>query len=195
MFSLYLFALIIGGGLLLFSLLGGSDHHGGDLGHHGDLHHADLHHGNPVQWLSLRTLIYFLFVFGGVGVVLSKSWSAATAPFVFLLAAAAGVGIGAAVSATFAYLRRTDSGVRDTDDSFVGLAGKLTIPIASGGAGKVLVARGDRTFELLARAYDKASGSPSDWKNVIVVEMVRGIALVAPLDDPSVQELASLNQP
>jgi hypothetical protein len=30
---------------------------------------------------------------------------------------------------------------------------------------------------------------------VIVVEMVRGIALVAPLDDPSVQELASLNQP
>lgn len=112
MFPLYLFALIIGGGLLLLSLFG-SDSHGHDV-------HHDLHGGNPVQWLSLRTVIYFLFVFGGVGAVLAKTWHSAAAPLVFLLAAAAGVGVGAGVGAVFNYLRKTDSGGRSSDDSFIG---------------------------------------------------------------------------
>lgn len=189
MFSLYLFALIIGGGLLLFSLFGGADHHDGDVGHH-----VASHGENPVQWLSLRTLIYFLFVFGGVGAVLAKAWPAAAAPIVLLLSAAAGLGVGAAVSHAFAYLRRTDSGTRESDDSFIGLTGRLTLPIGAAGLGKVLVTRGDRSFELLARPFADAEGNPQLWQAVIVVEMERGTASVAPLDDPSVRELASLNQ-
>ena len=57
MFSLYLFALLLGGGLLLFSLLGGDSDSDVDA----------FDSGNPMQYLSLRTLTYFLFVFGGVG--------------------------------------------------------------------------------------------------------------------------------
>ena len=196
MFALYLFALILGGGLLLFSLFGGDGHHhGGDAGHHDlqvdDPGHADLH-GNPVQWLSLRTVIYFLFVFGGVGAALSKSWPGAAAPLIAVLATAAGAGVGAAVSATFAYLRKTESGAHDGDESFIGLSGQVTLPFGEGGAGKVLVTRGARTFELLARPFGGASGDPRHWKAVVVMEMQRGTAMVAPVDDPAARDFALL---
>lgn len=189
MFMLYVFALAVGGGLLAFSAFGDADHH-----HHGPLDHAG-EHGPAAQWLSLRTLTYFLFVFGGTGAALSRFWPVATAPLVFVVALLAGVAVGATVTAAFNYLRRSESGHREGDDSFVGLSGRVTLPIAVGGAGKVVVTRGDRTFELLARAYDRASGPSTSWNDVIVVEMERGTALVAPLDDPAVRELASLTPP
>lgn len=185
MFTLYLFALLVGGALLLFSLFG-SDAHDTDVSH-------DLHLHNPVQWLSLRTAMYFLFVFGGVGAVLSKSWPAAAAPLVLVLALVAGVGVGGAVSAAFAYLRRTNSGDRDSEDSFVGMSGRMTLPFGHASGGKVLVSRGDRTFELSAQPFDQAGGDPAAWRNVVVMEMRRGVAIVAPADDPLVRELSLLN--
>jgi hypothetical protein len=185
MFALYLFALAVGGAMLLFSLVGGD-------GHDHDLAHGLGGH-NPLQWLSLRSLMYFLFVFGGVGAVLSRTWPAGAAPVVLLLSTGAGLTVGAAVSAAFAYLRRTDSGSRDSDDSFVGLTGRMTLPFGQSGIGKVLVGRGDRTFELLARPFDRAGGDPSAWQSVVVMEMHRGTAVVAPSDDPAVREISALN--
>lgn len=190
MFTLYLFSLIIGGGLLAFSVFGGHDSHH-DVGHVG---HHDFHGHNPVQWLSLRTLTYFLFVFGGVGAILTKTWNAATMPLVLLLSVAAGVGLGWLVGMAFNYLRKTDSGASDSDDTFVGLPGSVTLPIGSGGMGKVLVQRGDRTYELLARPLDAAAKGASKWKSVIVAEMKGGTALVTPSDDPAYKEIASVNQ-
>ncbi|MGH7637892.1 MAG: hypothetical protein ACREOK_09595 [Gemmatimonadaceae bacterium] len=188
MFSLYLFALIVGGALLLFSLFGGSEHSDSDLGHDG------AH--SPAQWLSIRTAIYFLFVFGGIGTILTLTWPPATMPLILGISVAAGVGIGAAVSAAFAYLRKTESGYRSGDESFIGLSAVVTLPIGPGRVGKVLVRRGDRTFELLAQPYDRTAGSepPAAWKEVIIIEMARGTAVVAPVDDPAVRELASVNQ-
>lgn len=185
MFTIYLFALLVGGALLLFSLFG-SDAHDSDVSH-------DLHVHNPVQWLSLRTAMYFLFVFGGVGAVLSKTWPAGTWPIVLVLSTGAGLGVGAAVATTFAWIRRTSSGDRDSDDSFVGLTGRMTLPFGHGAAGKVLVARGDRTFELLAQPLEGGVGDPPAWRSVVVVEMRRGIAIVTPADDPRVREFSLLN--
>lgn len=188
MFSLYLFALIVGGALLLFSLFGGSEHSDADFSHDGG--------HSPAQWLSIRTLMYFMFVFGGVGAILTRTWSPGTAPIVLGIALLAGAGVGTAVSAAFRYLRRTDSGHRDSDDSFIGLTARVTVPLDAGRPGKVMVSRGDRTFDLLAQPYDKAAGATplSDWKDVIIVEMARGTAIVAPVDDPAVRELASVTQ-
>jgi hypothetical protein len=187
MFMLYLFALIVGGGLLLFSLFGDSDGHdthvSGDAGHPGDAGH----------WFTLRSAIYFLFVFGGVGSILSRTWHAATAPLVFALSLVAALGVGAAVSAAFKYLRTTDSGTRDSDDSFIGLPGQMILPFGGGGTGKVLVSRGDRTFELLARPFAGSAGDPRSWKAVVVLEMQRGNAIVAPANDPAVREISALN--
>jgi MFS family permease len=187
MFSLYLFALVVGGGLLLFSLIGGHDGHG-------DVGHDDLHGHDAVKFLSLRTLTYFLFVFGGVGAVLAKTWHWAAAPLVFALAVAGGLVVGGAASLAFGYLRKTDSGHRDSDDSFIGLTGRVTVPVGGSGVGKVLVTRGDRTFELLARPLESAAKGTGSWSSVIIVEMSRGTAIIAPVDDPAVREITSLGQ-
>jgi membrane protein implicated in regulation of membrane protease activity len=179
MLAIYLFAAALGGGLLAFSLLGGHDGSADDPGH-GD---------NPFDFLSIRTLTYFLFVFGGVGAVLTWSWRSAASPLILLLATASGLVIGALVAATFGYLRRTDSGAHDGEESFVGLTARVTLPIANGGIGKILVRRGDRTFELMARPHDQeAAAAAADWTSVIVVEMNRGTAMIAPLDDPALIE-------
>ncbi|MGZ8797446.1 MAG: hypothetical protein ACXW2F_08880 [Thermoanaerobaculia bacterium] len=184
MLSLYLFALLVGGGLLVAAMLGGGDHgHDGDIGH--DVAHPGGH-GNAAQFLSLRTLTYFMFVFGGVGAVLTWQWDVGGI-LILALAAVAGLGVAAVTAASFEYLRRTDSGGRDSEDSFVGLSGRVVVPITSG-MGKVQVVRGDRTFELLARPLDSSAGDMSTWKSVIVVEMSRGTALVTPIDDPLLQQ-------
>lgn len=183
MFTLFLFAMVVGGALLLVSALGGDSDDGG------------ISHGSPgaFEWLSLRTLTYFLFVFGGVGAVLSRSWADAAAPLVFGMALAAGIAVGAAASLTFGYLRRTGSGDRDTDESFVGLTGHVSLPIPAQGTGKVMVGRGDRAFELLARPLDGVAGDSASWQSVVIVEMRRGVAFVAPSDDPRVRDISLLN--
>jgi membrane protein implicated in regulation of membrane protease activity len=185
MLSLYLFALLVGGGLLVASMLGGGDH--SHAGHDGDIGHDVGGHGNAAQFLSLRTITYFMFVFGGVGAVLTWKWDVAGI-LILALAAVAGLGVAAITAASFEYLRRTDSGGRDSEDSFVGLSGRVVVPIPSGGIGKVQVVRGDRTFELLARPLDDNAAGMSTWKSVIVVEMKRGTALVMPIDDPLLQQ-------
>ncbi|HWL38832.1 MAG TPA: hypothetical protein VNO75_01245 [Gemmatimonadaceae bacterium] len=185
MLSLYLFSLLVGGGLLIAAMVGGGDHgHDGQIGH--DVAHLGGN-GNAAEFLSLRTLTYFLFVFGGVGSVLTWRWDAADV-LIFALAALSGLGVAAVAAASFGYLRRTDSGYRDSEDSFVGLSGRVVVPITSGGMGKVQVVRGDRTFELLARPLDATAGGVSSWKSVIVVEMSHGTALVTPIDEALLQD-------
>ena len=186
MLMVYTFALVVGAGLLIFSMMGDASEH--------DLHvgHGDVH-SNPFEWLSLRSVIYFLFVFGGVGGVLTMTWHKATSPLILVLATVAGLGVGSLVSATFAYLRKTGSGDRQSDESFLGLTGTVTVPFGTGGTGKVLVARGDRTFELLARPFDPARDDARMWKTVVVLDMQRGVAVVAPPEDPAARDMMSLN--
>lgn len=187
MFSLYVFSLVVGGGMLLFSVVGQ------DVDDVGDAHAGHGHDAFKV--LSLRTLGYFLFGFGAVGTMLAKLWSSAAAPLVFVVALGTGLAVGAAVSLVFRYLAQTESGVREGDESFIGLTGRVTVPISSGsGIGKVLIERGGRTFELMARPLETAEQPPAKWKSVIVVEMHRGTALVAPVDDPAVREISTLGQ-
>jgi hypothetical protein len=181
MLPLYLFSLLVGGILLAVAAFGG------DHGHHGAGDpHAD--HENGAKFLSLRTLTYFLFVFGGVGSALTWAWKGAASIVVVPLAFVSGVAIAGVVGFTFRYLSRTESGARDTEESFVGLSATVVLPIGAGGLGKVVVQRGDRAYELVARPLDAGAPGSTSWKSVVVVEMNRGTALVAPLDMPALNE-------
>lgn len=184
MLSLYLFSLLVGGVLLAVAAFGGDHGH-----HHGaDLHDGHLHGEGVAKFLSLRTLTYFLFVFGGVGAALSWGWKGVGSLVVFPIALVAGLAVGGLVGFTFRYLARTESGARDGEDSFVGLSGKVVLPIGERGMGKVLVQRGDRVYELTAKPLDASAEGSMSWKSVIVVEMNRGTALVAPLDETALTE-------
>ncbi len=181
--SLFWFSLILGGGFLALSMF--SDVLDLDVDElDGDSGHGDSGHGDAAKILSLRNLTYFLFGFGAVGVGLDWLWRGERV----LLAAAIAVPVGAAsallASLAFAWVRRNEAGEREAEDSFVGLRGRITLPIAPDHAGRVMVRRGEREFELRARAFEADAGGADGWMDVVVVDMDAGTALVTPADSP-----------
>jgi membrane protein implicated in regulation of membrane protease activity len=175
MVTIYWFALIVGGGMLAASLFGdlfGADNTDVDGG--GD--------SQAVKILSLRNVTYFLFAAGATGLVLSR---VSPLPAAGTAVIAAGVGMAGAAAAALVlnYVQRTGSGERTAEDSFVGCTGRLTLPFAADHAGRVMIRRGDREFELRARPFDAESTAARIGTSIIVVEMDGGTALVAPMGE------------
>lgn len=183
MAALYWFALILGAGLLLFSLVGDAD--GGadgvdvDVGVDGV--DADGGHGHGYEILSIRTITYFLFGLGATGVLLGLT----TTGSLVRLATSLSVGLvsGGLSAAAFQWLGRTQSGVLQEDDSLIGLVGTVTLPLSRHGTGKIEVERSGRSLELLARPFERGDAEPESWTSVVVVDIDRGTALVTPYTD------------
>lgn len=144
-------------------------------GHGGEAH--------PIRILSLRTITYFLFGFGAVGVLLNFGWHGER-PFSTLLAS---LGVGAVTAAAsvliFGWLRSTEAGTHEDETSFVGLPARVILPLGPGHSGRILVRRGIREYELSARPFETEESDSRVWKDVIIVDMREGTALVAPFDE------------
>ncbi|HEX7122703.1 MAG TPA: hypothetical protein VF178_10075 [Gemmatimonadaceae bacterium] len=179
MTAFYWFAFVVGTGMVLFSLL--ADH--GDGGHGVDAH-ADAvdHAGDGFKILSLRNATYFLFAFGVSGVLLTWLWGGSRSLLTAAVALGCGVAGGTLSRLIFGWLKRSESGQLPDDSSWIGATGHVTLPLSSEGTGKVLVTRGQRELELLARPFDEAAHEPERWTSIMVVEMRQGVALVAPAD-------------
>jgi len=131
---------------------------------------------------SIRTLFYSLFGFGSVGTFLTFVWGGA--PFLTVaFAVASGLASGAVINSAFAYVKRSESGMLETEATYAGLQGRITLPLRLGGGGKVVVERGGRRVELRALPHASGRGDPSTWKDVFIVEMEKGVARVAPIDE------------
>ena len=196
MYAAYLFSVVLGGGLLLMSLLGGLL--GGDaveleLEAEIDIDidmdvdvdvDSDLGHA-AAKILSIRTLTYTLFGFGAVGWLLSRGGFAPEATSTITYAVIGGLISGTLVNRAFGYLRGTETGMIEQDESFVGLAGEVTLRLGDGSAGSVAIEQGDRrhTLRALPHASVQTGAPPEEWHNVVVVEMKDGVAYVAPSDD------------
>ncbi len=131
---------------------------------------------------SIRTLFYSLFGFGSVGTLLTYVWSGSplvTAGFAIF----SGVTSGALINAAFGYVKRSESGMVQAEASYAGIQGRVTLPIRPETPGRVVVERGGRRVELRALPHPSAEGDPSTWKSVFVVEMEKGVARVAPIDE------------
>jgi hypothetical protein len=175
--TLYTFALVVGVGMYLFSIFSDVHHHVDIGGAHGLDHHHD---SEGFQILSMRNATYFLFAFGVSGVLLRWMWQGEKSLLTALLATTVGIAGGAISAFTFGWLRKTESGGLPTDRSWVGLPGRVTIPLTSGGTGKILVNRSGHEQELLARPFEPDAPLPERWTDVLVIEMQSGVALVAP---------------
>lgn len=184
MLTIYSFAMVLGGALLLISVIGGDS---SDLDVDGDL---DLDGGldtdggadaAAAKLLSFRSATYGLFGFGATGAVLTALGIGT--PISLGTAAAAGIAAIVLVNTTFGYLKRTDSGARPGDETLVGLAGRVTLPMSARSAGTVVVERAARQVRLRALPHTSASGDPSGWTQVVVVDMDGDTALVVPLED------------
>jgi hypothetical protein len=213
MFALYVFSLVLGGGFLALSLMGGLFGAHGDLGGdagglHGDLgghvdagalgghlhvhagasgghgHDAGSHGGVAAKIFSVRTIAYSLFGFGAVGTSLTLLWAGGTPLVAGALAVGTGLLSGSLINLAFAWVRRSEAGELEAEEEWEGHTGRVTLPIAGSG-GLVVVEKAGRSMALRALPHASAldRGDPSKWKSVVVVEMEHGVARVAPLDD------------
>lgn len=185
---LYLFALIVGGGLLGASiLLGGSDGDAdvgdteADLGGDPDL---AVQAGFPSflsSFLSLRFWTFFSAFFGLTGLtlrlLLHSVWLELPAAIVAGTAAAAGA------AAVFRALSRDTGGETVSSRDYIGKTARVVVPIGTDSVGKVRVRVKGQSVDLLATGVD-----PEDFRGreeVLIVEMEGPRARVARLQDPS----------
>ena len=211
MTSIFLFALILGGGLLAVSLLGDL-FGGGDVDLDGDFDGLDAELGadvdadlgggvdagevgstlavgdaptdlaSAIRIFSIRNLTYFLFAFGGIGWLLVRFGPALPMAAITALALLGGLSAAGLAALLFGWLRATDSGGQADEASFVGCEGRVLLPVGHGKMGQVVVRRGDREHELRALPFDDRAGSPERWLKVIVIEMDGGTARVSPIE-------------
>lgn len=192
MLSAYLFSLVLGGGFLLLSLLSGEggeadvdvdfdvdvDIDAGEIGTGEVDASSDAAAG---KIFSFRGLIYALFGFGATGTILTQLG------FSFLptlLAALVGGFLSSAlVTSVFNYLRRTDSGARLDDVTFIGAPGRVVLPLAEAAPGAVVVERAGREIRLRALPHGTGEGDPREWRRIMVVEVDGGVARVVPLKE------------
>jgi hypothetical protein len=184
MSTLYWFAMVVGVGMYLFSVF--ADVSGdADVGVDGDLDvggHGHAHGVDGYQILSLRNATYFLFAFGVTGVALRWLWGGGRGLLTAGLAISVGL-LGAMMSSlVFGWLRKSESGNMPGDQTWIGAAADVVLPLVPDGTGKVYASRGGRTQELLARPFDAGAEHPERWTSVLILDIKDGIALVAPHD-------------
>jgi len=147
MVALYIMSLIVGGGLLVLSLVAG-----GEVGE-AEAFEGGGSEGSPGSALPLASMFFwtfFLAFFGLTGVLLSLLAGGAGTVLTVLLAVGMGVGAGLIASHVLRGLGRSevDSSVRPTD--LVGRLGRVVVPVGKEQPGKIRVELKGRTVELLA---------------------------------------------
>ncbi len=144
------------------------------------IHDVDASHA-AAKIFSIRTITYSLFGFGAVGTLRTFVWPSSSSILTLVLAVVTGLLSGALINAAFGWVRRSESGALEGESSYAGLTGRVRLPIA-GSSGTVVVEKGGRWVELRALPHPSAvgEGDPADWTSIFVVEMRKGVAMVAP---------------
>ena len=164
-FYLYLSGVIVGGVAVGASLFGG-DADGDGL--------ADGM--RALALLRLRALFFFAFFFGLAGLLGSALMGSLAA-----LLTALGTGAVCAFLGDWSLSRLTASTADSSleSDDLIGLEAEVTVPIATGGTGKISGTIQGRTIELLARGANELDHlNPGD--RVLVIEVRDGVAVVDP---------------
>lgn len=193
MLAAYIFSLVVGGGLLALNLFGDFLDSDVDADAGIDLDgDADAISGGSeiARLLSLRSLVYALFGFGGAGLVLHLIWAGAQPVLTALIAGGMGLGSGALVSTVFGYLKRTEAGEIQGERALVGLSGKIVMAIGDGETGAVRIRSGERQYQMRARA-DLPSGAAralEAGRAIVVVDVKDGVALVTPIENKLLED-------
>jgi hypothetical protein len=205
MLGIYLIAAIVGGGLMLFSMLAGADHdasdvdasgfdaghdidHGFDHGVDHDLGQADAAQGFRLGAGELvlglfrpRNIIFFLMAFGSTGTLLEFLREPSV---IGGLIPSLGMGLGAMLTThgVFLWLKRSDSAVDAVSDfDLEGAVGRVIIPVSPGIRGRIACSLGDREVYLTARLAEGQEGALVPGKEVVVLRVRDTVAEVIPL--------------
>lgn len=203
--GLYLIALIVGGGLLVISMLFGGDADS-DLDLDADLEadfeaDADLDvdaggiHGHAADgalslanWFSVRFLIYAAAMFGLVGTVLTYMSDYGGGP-VLAMSAIGGAIVGQCAHQAFRYLKRSSSDSSTAPKDYVDKPARVTVAIHPPAKGEIALQIEDDERYLPAVAK-RGEDAFEAGQQVAVVELRGGTAVVV-----SRKEFEFVNEP
>jgi len=181
--DVYLICFIVGFTLSLISAFGGLVHL--PHGHHGHVHMSHMHHGHAtgaaVSPFNFSTITAFLAWFGGVGYLLTK-FSGLWLWLAFLFSLAGGL-MGA--SLVFLFLVKVllahDKPLNSEEYEMVGMLGRLTSAIRTGGTGEMSFSQAGIRRSAAARSDDGVAIDKG--ADVIVTRYDKGIAYVRRWDE------------
>ena len=155
--SIYWICLIVGGGLLIISSVAGGDADAGldaDVDVHVDAGHA--HASALTTWFSLQFVVFFMAVFGVIGVAMSYLTQQQSA-VVLIGALVGGLIVGQTVHQVLQKLRRTSGDSTPKAEHYVNKLGRVTIAVAGGKTGEVAlrVGRAERFLPAVAKHSDQ----------------------------------------
>ena len=202
--TFYLICFLAGLMLSFISLLGGMGHFGGHVhvphvhvphaGHVPHMPHggAGVSHpasggagssssGPEVPWWNAFSIMIFLCWFGAAGFLLTK-YGSFVAGVVVVLAAICGVTGGAII---FLFLTRVlmphDRELTADETDVVGVVGRVSAPIRSGGTGEIMYQQLGATRSAIARAEDGEAIAKEE--EVYVIRYEKGVAYVKRWED------------
>lgn len=177
MLGLYLFAAVVGTGLLAFSLGDDASGHGHDIPHGGIAH---AHAGDVLLgFFRPRNIIFFLAAFGLTGSLLT--WAGTARVFTALAALAMGLGAMAMTQVVFRWLRTSDSAVDVVGDVVLeGSVARVVLPVGPDARGRIACSVGGREVHVVARLAPGVAAQLQPGGEVLVVRMVDGEAEIAP---------------
>ena len=206
MLGIYIFAAVLGGGLLLFSVLAGAEHDahhdasGLGSGHdfdHDVSHDADHGLGNDagvthaghlgagdlvLGLFRPRNFTFFAAGFGLTGMLLTllTPWSSGES-----LIPAIGMGFASMVAthAVFTWLKRSDAAIDVVSDAEMeGCIGRVVLPLAPGERGRIACSVGGREFHLTAMLDDNVEETLPPGREVVVLRVSETVARVMPFE-------------
>jgi membrane protein implicated in regulation of membrane protease activity len=193
MLQIFLIALIVGAGLLLFSLFASGDGGGKpEIDGHADLdagHGHDHDHGldaGALAWLplaSLRFWTFFMAFFGATGTALTFTERDINAWVLLAIAVAMGYVCGAAAVSVFRYMRRSETTSNLAVDDYIGETAVVRVAVARGKTGKVRLELKGRTLELLAETEEETPFAVKD-RAMIYAVTARGHVILTRANDP-----------
>ncbi len=194
MLGIYILAAMLGGGLLVFSVLSGAHHDVGDVDASGldvdasgldadhDFHPSAEGAGGLVLGLFRpRNIIFFLAGFGLTGTLLTLTGTSPDAT----LFASLGMGGGAMLltHSVFTWLRRSEVGVDTVSErEMEGRAARVVLPLVAGERGRVVCLIADREYYLTARVSKDVTRQLTTGTEVVIVGVEDGVAEVIPFD-------------
>lgn len=199
MLGLYLFSLVLGGGLLVLSLLGGEGEADApdtdfdadaDVDVDADAGGGHSHFGAGGLVLGLfkpRNLVFLLATFGVTGSLLT--WVGVGRATTLGLAIGMGAAAMVLTHAVFTWIRRSDAAVEVLSDADLeGSIARVVLPLAPGVAGQIACIAGGREVYLTARLAADVNESLATGSEVVILRTGDGVAEVIPsrmLEPPS----------
>jgi len=145
---------------------------------------SDVPGGGPFaaifSFFSLRSIVFFLAMFGLTGLILE--WVGAGALVTLLAAIALGVFSMWLNTTLVRYLIRSSSDSQVADREIAGSAATVVMPISADRKGRIAVEIAEQTIYMVASVFRPKAGDEFEkGDRVVIVEVVNGGALVAPL--------------